>query len=231
MILGELRKVSDGREGRAKATRLVDAYLTLREAVVDAGYASEIDWQDDIQFDAIDETYFLRETAWVILSSGMRESVIANLFDEISRAFLGWSSSTEIVRRRPSCTANALKIFRHPGKINAIGDVAEFVNTIGFDAVKDRVRREGLSELRRLPFVGNVTQFHLAKNLGIDVVKPDRHLVRMAQCAGFPGPHVMCERVAEETGDRVGTVDIVFWRYATLDANYLQTFEAALDSR
>lgn len=199
----------------------MESYLTARECVVAAGYAEEIDWQDHLCLDAISESDFLRESAWVILSAGMRETVIRRCFEAISNAFLSWRSADDIVRCRRTCVRGALRVFGHQAKIEAIGEVATVVATEGFAAVVDRMRTEGVDELERLPFIGPVTRFHLAKNLGLDVVKPDRHLVRMAHAAGFSSPESMCRVIADATGDRLATVDVVLWRYATLEPDYL----------
>jgi len=203
----------------------MEAYLTARERVVADGFAAEIDWQDGQCLERVSESEFLREAAWVILSAGMRETVVRGRFGAISKAFLDWRSAVAIAECRPQCVQRALDAFRHPGKIEAIGSMATLVAEVGFDAYRDRLRVDGLNELQRLPFIGPVTRFHLAKNLGLDVVKPDRHLVRMASAAGFAGADNMCRVVAEVTGDRLATIDIVLWRFATLERDYLKWFQ------
>lgn len=62
-----------------------------------------------------------------------------------------------------------------------------------------------------LPWIGKITKYHLAKNLGADVAKPDRWLVRLAEAEGDTVDG-LCQRLARETGDRVATVDVVLWR-------------------
>jgi DnaJ-domain-containing protein 1 len=79
-----------------------------------------------------------------------------------------------------------------------------------------------LVALRTLPFIGPVTQFHLAKNIGLDVAKPDRHLVRIAQLFQFASVQDLCETIANQAGTRVAVVDLVFWRFATLNRRYLE---------
>ena len=73
--------------------------------------------------------------------------------------------------------------------------------------------------METLPWIGPITKYHLARNLGIDVAKPDRHLVRLAKRFGYnesTGVQQMCEELAERTRDRIGVVDVVLWRYANL---------------
>jgi hypothetical protein len=71
-------------------------------------------------------------------------------------------------------------------------------------------------ELRKLPFIGPVTRYHLAKNLGIDVVKPDRHLTRLATTLGFRSAENMCTVIGRAVGEPAAVVDIVLWRYCSL---------------
>ena len=204
---------------------LVTGYLRARDCVIASGYAHEIDWQDQCCLEQVDEAMFLSETAWVILSSGMRERVVRNRFPAVSEAFLYWSSAAEITRQRGTCVRAALQVFRHPAKIAAIACAARMIASISFDVFRAELQRSGLDLLEQLPFIGPVTRFHLAKNLGMDVVKPDRHLRRLAAAGGFDNPSEMCEIIANITGDRVATVDLVFWRYATLNPEYTRLFD------
>ena len=73
------------------------------------------------------------------------------------------------------------------------------------------VAEDKLAFCRDLPFIGPVTQYHLAKNLGVDTAKPDLHLARLAERDGLD-PHVLCARIAAKTGYRVATVDTILWR-------------------
>ena len=220
------------RESRAisneadRIMRLIDIYLTAKDAVIEQGFAWEIDWQAERRFDCIQEPEFLRESAWVVLSAGFRESVVRRLFDPLSKAFLEWQSAELINRRRQSCMLSALQIFDNRRKIIAILDTAAIVAESGFATIRRRIEEEGVCFLQTLPYIGPVTVFHLAKNLGLPVVKPDRHMRRMARAAGFPSPLELCEVIANRVGDPIQVIDIVLWRYATLFSNYVALFES-----
>ena len=179
-------------------------------------------------FDAITETDFLRETAWVILSAGMREAVIRSKFGSLTEAFRGWRSASEVTRHEGECRTAAMAIFSHQRKIDAICNVARRVTGEGFPSIKSAIRQQGLEYLETLAFIGPITRYHLAKNIGLDMVKPDRHLVRIASIAGYQSPDEMCQVVSLATGDRLAVVDLVIWRYATLDDHYLCRFEASV---
>lgn len=206
---------------------LVRTYLVAKEVVLAAGFADEIDWQDDLSLDQIEERDFLREAAWVILSAGMRESVIRKRFDEISESFLGWESAASIVTNRDICRCRALSLFNHKGKIDAILEVAQHVVLTGYSCVRESLINFGVEYLNRFPFIGPVTCWHLAKNLGLNVVKPDRHLVRISKAVGFNSPLEMCRAIAESSGEKLAVIDIVLWRFATINSAYVETFRSA----
>ena len=209
---------------RGRLNKIVEAYLKAKESIIEEGFAAEIDWQDETRFSEITESYFLRESAWVVLSSGMRESVIRQKFPAISKVFYSWRNAKDIVNNSEKCKNQAIKIFHHQKKIDAIISIAERIFTQGFAIFKMHIQREGVKFIQLLPFMGPATSYHLAKNIGLDVVKPDRHLVRVAATAGFESPRLLCEEISKSVGDRVSVIDLVIWRFATLNPNYTESF-------
>jgi hypothetical protein len=206
----------------ASNTRLLaSTYLDAKRSVVDAGFSQEIEWQASLNLEQLTEPVFLREAAWVVLNAGMREAVVRRRFDALSEAFLLWSSAREIVGARRLCQRRALAIFNHRPKITAIVSIAYKIAAVSFEWMRSRVLEQGAYYLQRLPFIGPVTSLHLAKNIGLHIAKPDRHLTRIATLFGFPSAQAICEAIAREVCDSVPVVDIVLWRYATLHSDYL----------
>ncbi|ALA59352.1 hypothetical protein NITMOv2_2947 [Nitrospira moscoviensis] len=91
-------------------------------------------------------------------------------------------------------------------------------------SVRRQIEYEDMRFLQTLPYIGSITAFHLAKNLGLPVVKPDRHLQRIATVAGFSSPQELCQLISDHLGEPVQVVDVVLWRYATLFSDYLMMF-------
>jgi hypothetical protein len=203
---------------------LLDVYLIAKEAVVARGFAWEIDWQAGRRLDRMDESDFLRESAWTVLSAGFRESVVRRLFVPICDAFLGLQSAVVIQADRAACRKAALQVFNNHRKVDAILDIACIVAESGFDVIRRHIQEEDVRFLRTLPYIGPITAFHLAKNLGLPVVKPDRHLQRIAKATGVGSPRELCELISRGVGDPVQVVDLVLWRYATLFSGYMTLF-------
>lgn len=191
-------------------------YLTAKERVIDAGFADEIDWQEEVSLDDLDEPTFLRESAWVILSAGFREAVLRRRFGEISRAFLHWGSANLIIAQREICRTNALAAFGNQRKIDAVLAIVERVAGTGIDAIRRQIVSRSTEFLEELPFIGPVTACHLAKNLGMPMVKSDRHLSRLATKTGYESAGRMCRAISELVGDSLSVIDIVLWRSATI---------------
>jgi hypothetical protein len=204
-------------------------YMNAKENVIKAGYADEIDWQEEIRFNDLDEPTFLRESAWVVLSAGFRETIVRRRFIEVSRAFFNWSSAELIMTKREACRFNALVAFGNHRKIDAILRIIERIALEGIDKIRQEIASRGIEFIRELPFMGPVTALHLAKNLGMVLVKPDRHLTRFAGKTGYKTAEGMCRTIAEVVGDSLSVIDIVIWRYATI-TNSFQIDTGAFDA-
>lgn len=198
--------------------RLVRAYLIAKRHVLDGGYGDEIAWQFGAGDGPLTAARFTEEAAWVVLSAGMRESVVRSVFPRLTAACGGFDPAW-IVAHRADVRAACLAIFGHEAKIEAILDIAATAKALGEDRIRDKLQ-DPERFLMSLPYVGPVTWRHLAKNLGAAVAKADRHLVRLATVAGRDSVDVMCEEIGRWLGESVAVVDIVLWRWSVLHARY-----------
>lgn len=92
------------------------------------------------------------------------------------------------------------------------------------------MRDKPLEALQSLPFIGPVTRYHLAKNIGLPFAKPDRHLVRLANSAGYTDVQRFCRDISVYANDSIPVVDIVLWRFAAITNSYLNVFYNALSN-
>ena len=174
-----------------------EQYFDLKERVIEAGYEYDVTWAETVG-ECKNANDFACEYVYVVCNSGMKAQIARVIFDRVWKALNeGWSSSA---------------VFGHKGKTKAIDWVFDNRDTLfaAYLAANDK-----LDFLRELPWIGDTTKYHLAKNFGVDCCKPDRHLVRIAKLSGET-PAELCERLATETGNRIGVVDLVIWRAANL---------------
>jgi hypothetical protein len=172
-------------------------FKALVDRLVEMGYEKEISWQRELK-PCADSAAFAGEAIWVILNSGMKEQIARKISKRIYEA---------LDKGQPISSA-----FGHKGKVAAI----EYVIVNRHSLFEQYGKAEDkLSFLQTIPFIGAITKYHLAKNLGHDCVKPDRHLARVAEQYGTT-PDQLCENIAKETGEKKCVVDIVIWRACNL---------------
>ena len=175
------------------------------------GFAWEIDACDRRpSFHTFTDQQFLREYAWVVFNSGMKNRIVMQRWDALSKAFRFFDVH-RIQCAHPAVLKEALNIFGNYAKVNAVLEVAREVEAKWL-YIKERILQDPLPVLDGFPFIGPVTKFHLARNLGFDYIKPDRHLVRLGLKFNMTAVE-FCEAIHQETGRRLGTVDVILWRY------------------
>jgi hypothetical protein len=186
---------------------IVSGYIAAYGCVMDSGYAEDVDWAEGLGRVKVDAHYVVQEGAWVILNSGFRYAVARKLWPRMLDAFHGF----EPERVDASCLPAARLVLRHEGKLAAMVELARVVRAEGVEAILLDARDP--PRLTRLPYIGRITCWHLAKVLGVDCVKPDVHLQRAATVAGYPSALALCQDIRDTIGDRLTVVDSVLWRY------------------
>lgn len=217
-------KVQISGKGITSLESIVEAYKMCKKIVVASGFREEIAWQQSVKLEDLSESHFLREHAWVTLGSGMKERVVRSVFPRISSSFFNWESAKKIVENESQCRRLALISFKNTNKINAIISTSHIVHDKGFELIKSSIADNTLETIKMFPYMGPTTIYHLAKNIGLQVAKPDRHLVRLAEKAGYDGVQSFCSDISLNTGDSIAVVDIVLWRFATIEKDYLNQF-------
>ena len=177
---------------------LMRFFYAAHDYVVEAGYEREIEWCTNIRFEDITIDDFFREYVWAVLNAGMREQAARSIFTKYMEMM----------------DTNMIK---HDGKRNAIEHVLDNCKMYYNQLLSSDNKIEWFATL---PWIGNITKYHIARNLGIDAVKPDRHLVRLAKRFGYETPLMMCEKIKKETSERLGVIDVILWRYCNLCPTY-----------
>lgn len=141
-----------------------------------------------------DPDAFAREVIFVVCNSGMKNTVARGIFERCIAA---------LAANQP-----VIEVFRHPGKAAAIQAIwrGRVDLLAGYLAATDK-----LAFAAALPWIGPITRYHVVKNFGADVAKPDVHLQRLADREGCAVQR-LCERLADELQLSVSAVDTVLWR-------------------
>lgn len=194
---------------------ILSLYVRARKKTFEAGFGPEFEWQLNVVDSSFGEQDFLREYAWVVLNCGFRESIVRRIFSFISLAFFDFTSAVDIVTHDEECVEIASLRFRNIKKLWAVVAAARMLTKFSsLKAFQGEIRSK--PEHLNLPFLGSTTRAHLLKNLGFAMAKNDRHLARLSAVYGFSNAQEMCEYISARTGEPVGAIDVVLWRFATL---------------
>ncbi|KWV95519.1 hypothetical protein [Erythrobacter sp. AP23] len=171
----------------------LERFRLLEAAIRARGYGPTIEWTESLA-PPEDPEDFAQQTIYVICNSGMANTVATVIYDRCMDALRSGRSVTDV--------------FRHPGKSLAIDTIwrERERHFADYMAAGDKV-----FALRTLPWIGDITALHLAKNFGADVAKPDVHIERLAR-AESTSTEKLCARLSAASGYRAATVDTILWR-------------------
>jgi hypothetical protein len=200
--------------------KLGRVYFIAKDYVIQKGYSYEIDWQEQVNIQDLTAQSFLKEYSWVVLASGLSDKVVSKVFPKIKTILKNWLDLEYIATNCDLLEKSLLNVFNNKLKIKALLDTSLIVYSKGFDRIKSEIQKKGITYLKSFSFIGETTCFHIAKNIGLAYAKPDRHLLRISNKIGFDSPHVLCKLISEYVAEKIQVVDLVLWRYATLDNSY-----------
>jgi len=191
-----------------KITRMASYYNKIKMMIIDKGYENELIWINKIP-NHVDKILFFKEYSWVVINSGMKNSVAEKIFKNF------WNNG-----------ALDFSAINHPNKNKAMKKVFERLDFYFLHFTKSKNK---LMYLKTLPHIGDITKYHLARNLGLDYAKPDRHLVRISNLLEYTNVQEFCKALSNLTNDPIGLVDLVLWRFATLYPNYLELIKEEIE--
>lgn len=223
------RQLSDEdlKDGPSPSDTPVEYFRKARE------FAEKHYWEEMVRiwgtkFQEVTPNFFFLEYVWVVHATGFNAAVVASMLPRLIPAYGlrkdggGW----DVLAREPEIFTldRVLLVCNNPQKAKAVRKMATIMADAMFPTGDGPVRTweefrdQELSSpelLTRLPYVGKVTCHHLARNLGLlDSVKPDLHLIRLADHWGFKDCVEMCEAMRPPEMP-LGIVDLVLWYAAS----------------
>lgn len=175
-------------------------------------YRKELDYIRSVKFNIVSPDLFFQEYVWVVHASGFSAKAVANFYPRLMEAYDSWQNADD-----PGRLHDILMVCNNPPKVNAVRSTAKLIRD-GVQSGWSKFKKDKLSTpelLTELPYIGKVTCFHLARNIGLlDFVKPDLHLVRLAKFWGYADCIAMCKDVRPGKLP-LGIVDFILWQYSS----------------
>lgn len=200
---------------------IVNYYYRAKRLVCSKGFYPEIYWQERVDIDSVSAQQFLTEHAWVILSSGMSVHVVSSIFNRFAEVFKNWSDIEYVLKNSDLVRYKALSVFANGRKVEAILQMTYYLSNYGLPTIIAQLKQKGPEFFEQFPLLGPATSNHFAKNIGLNVAKADRHLMRISSKFGH-STQSLCTEISKLTGDKISVVDLVLWRYATITKGYLE---------
>lgn len=177
-------------------------------------YSDEVVRISSTNFKEVESRTFFHEYMWTVHTTGFSAKAVGKFFPRLVEAYnsielLAYESEEETLDR-------VLKVCNNRQKAIAVKKMATLirdkVDLMGWQTFRDTELCTP-ELLTKLPYIGKITCFHLARNIGLlDSVKPDLHLIRMARFWGFQDCIEMCKSIQSENPDLpLGIIDLVLW--------------------
>jgi endonuclease III len=210
--------ITRGEKSMSNVYDVDSVWSMAHQAVKDRSSKEILDWFTNVPHPSeITDSDFLSELAWCIYNAGMKETVVRSKWEDIKSVF-SYFDPDSIIATENEIPDMIRRVFNHQAKASAVIQGAKKIKADGpmKDKFKGMAEQRAIVYLESFPFIGKVTRYHLARNIGFDVVKPDRHLVRLAE-AFETTPDDLVDRIAESTGLRRGFIDFVLWQWMAWD--------------
>ena len=141
---------------------------------------------------------FFYEYVYVVMASGFRAKIAARLTPQLVAA----ADDPQKLR----------SLFHNERKIQSI----EKIYARRKEWKKLRAELTDVDSLTNLPYIGEITKYHLARNIGLlSCAKPDVHLCRWCEQITGKGSEEdvirLVDSIAKRTGEKNGTVDFSLW--------------------
>jgi len=209
-------------EYRPPMNRGARAYFKKAREFAQEYYGDELKRIGSVRFDQVGPNSFFMEYIWVVHATGFSAKAVGKFMPRLTEAYGPWNvladeSWSFFDRVQPVCN--------NPQKAKAIWQMATIIR----DGTKARdweaFKQDKLStpeKLADLPYIGKVTCYHLGRNIGLlDCVKPDLHLIRLAEHFKCKNCVEMCKKMGAGTDLPLGIVDLIVWyaasTFGTLD--------------
>ena len=180
-------------------------YYKAYDYVLKEGYGHESEWCRNVYFANMTKEDFQWEYVFAVLSSsGLQNQIVQKNFNKFCDAYHNGENAYDTVKNGRQKIA-IMHVWANLDKI--------------FEMLQSQpTDEEKIEYLDTLPQIGPKAKKHLARNLGIDCVKPDRHMERLAERFGYESPDAMCLDIQRKlpVKERSGVIDVVLWRYCNL---------------
>ncbi|MFW5895241.1 MAG: hypothetical protein ACOCT9_00705 [archaeon] len=190
-------------------------YDYAEKLVYQSGYGEYVTTLRDLlqkkPYKNINKSEFLKQYTWSVFTCGFKADTVRSHWSEIQEMLFNFNvkkirklSFEDILDRSP---------IKNKRKVNAIYKTCRDMDDKFIEKIKNIGSKSEAQKLfKSLPFIGDITVFHILRNLGIDCYKPDRHIVTLAKNLKIDENELFQILLSHKKDKYIGILDFILWR-------------------
>lgn len=178
-------------------------------------YLNELNYYSDLDFRSLTIDNFYQEYVWCVHTTGFSAKVVSKHINSLLKIYTPYYlyATTDLDQSFKSLKLICNNLPKSKAIWNLANVLVKELETSDWLTYKNQYLNTP-EKLQKLPYIGKVTCFHLARNIGLlDSVKPDLHLTRLAVHFGFKTPLEMCQAI--DSDFPLGIIDLILWYAAS----------------
>jgi len=190
------------------------------------------------------DSFFYEKLVGTIHVSGYKVSILRNRWEDIKKAFSNYNvhkvsrytdRDFKKMMQNPKLIKNQRKLRACIENAKIMNEISEKYGSFGEYLERNKTDLKKLKEdlINRFHYLGNVLVLEYLKEIGIDSIKPDVHVVRVMYRLGL----INSERISPEnidkvievankmsrlTGEKLSVIDAIFWMYGGSGDNHVK---------
>jgi len=220
-------------------------FKKLESISIDNNFIQDISKRRKTTFDKNKpDPYFYEKLVRTIHVSGYRVSILRNRWDEIKKAFSNYDINkvSQYTYEDLKKMMNNPKLIRNKIKLKACIENAKIMKEISakcgsfgeyLDKNKGDFKKWKEELIKRFNYLGNILVLDYLRDVGIDVIKPDVHVVRVMHRLGLIDSERMspenidkvvevADKLSRLTGEKLSVIDAIFWMYGGSGDNHVR---------
>lgn len=162
-------------------------------------------------YERMNESDLFREIVWVILCSGFKAEIVEKKWTEF--IILLSNFDVDVVKNMQLDSIINKSPIKNKAKLRAIIEISKILTPEYLTQLREIQSVDEIHDhLLKLPHIGNVTVWHLMRNIGFDCYKPDRHIIKLSELLSVPVNEMFSVLVNEGMAELVGVADVILWR-------------------
>jgi len=200
---------------RKLTNQVLDVYECAKEITLNCGYMENIQHLKHLMekkpYKTIGIKDFVREYLWVVFTCGFKADTVKKHWNQIKQMCCDFDISE--TNKYTFEELLELSPIKNKKKVKAIKQSCEIIDDSFIEKIHNLQNAEQAKEFfKTLPFIGEVTIYHIMRNMGIDCFKPDRHIVHIKEELGISGEELFDIIVSECKEEYIGVIDHILWR-------------------